>query len=125
MTVEVEFPMALKNPLNAREHWGAKAKRAKKQRDATLWALKAERVHDKLPLVRWPLVVTLTRIYTGRMGRMDDDGLSAAFKWTRDSIAAYIGVDDADPRITFRCEQLRGPKGAVAAVRISLAVESA
>lgn len=134
MTVTIEWPMRLKNPLNgSREHWAVKAKRAKAERNATTLMLKA---HDSGTFVSgvthalgggaslWRLngrlAVRLVRIYAGRSQAMDDDGLAAAFKHVRDAVAAYFGVDDADPRIRFVCAQARGP---VNLVRIDFAVE--
>lgn len=123
MTVIVEVPLALKNPLNASyEHWAVKAKRARSQRAAIGWTLRAARVHDNLPVCPWPLVVTMTRVYAGRSKAMDDDGLSASFKHTRDAVAAYMGIDDADKRIRFVCLQERGPKASKASVRIVFSV---
>jgi hypothetical protein len=126
MTVHVSWPMRLKNTLNTREHWAVKAKRVKAERKATYMMLFAGRTIDSLGVAPVPegiggrLAVRLVRIYAGKCQPMDDDGLTAAFKHVRDEVAAYFGVDDADPRIRFECAQVRGSANAV---RIDFAVE--
>lgn len=138
MTVTVEIPMRLKNTLNRREHWAVKAKRAKAERNATTLMLKAHDsgtftrgiVHalalrgDEARMSFMPsdrrIAVRLVRIYAGQSKPMDDDGLAAAFKHVRDAVAAYFGVDDADPRIRFVCAQTRGLTNLV---RIDFAIE--
>jgi hypothetical protein len=54
-----------------------------------------------------PLVVTMIRCSPGTC---DDDGAVGAMKSVRDEIAKFLGVDDADPRITWRVEQERVPR---------------
>lgn len=144
LSVTVEWPMRLKNALNgSREHWAAKAKRVKRERNATTLMLKAQRARDVSwcrrctgcgelgyggPACpdcdgsgcRWPIAVRLVRVYAGKARKMDDDGCVAAFKHVRDAVAAYFGVDDADPRIRFEVAQVRGPANMV---RIDFAVE--
>lgn len=54
-----------------------------------------------------PIVVTVTRIGP----RMFDahDNLPASCKYLVDQIAKYLGIDDSDPRVTWRYEQRLGP----------------
>ena len=107
----VEVPIATKNPTNVREHWAVRAKRVKKQRQATRWALVAGLVSARVdPTTRTPIVVTLTRIGPRAM---DDDGAVAAMKHVRDEIAAYFGVNDADPRIAWEYRQAKGKAAVV------------
>lgn len=123
--IAIEFPLVIKNPLNgSREHWAVKSRRAKTHGNATRWALIGAKT---LPWagniqVSGPrtINVCLVRLFEGRSKLMDDDGLSAAFKHVRDAVAAYLGIDDGDPRIRFTYAQARG----AAAVRIELSVES-
>lgn len=89
----VEIPLRLVNSTNAREHWAARAKRAKRDREAAYLATRKAAL---------PCVVTITRIGK-RM--MDDDNVRAACKSIRDGIALRLGVDDADPRVTWRYRQ--------------------
>lgn len=66
-------------------------------------------VHDALAQVfvgdaarRQPVTVTLTRLAAKKL---DDDNLRRAMKPVRDEVAAWLGMDDADPRITWRYDQ--------------------
>lgn len=121
MTVTVEIPMALPSVANLREHWAAKARRVKAQRAAVMLAMKAQRVQWQLdgePGPWWPLHggavlrVTLTRVAPRAL---DDDNAVSAAKGVRDAVAAYFGVDDRDPRVTWRYAQSKGK----ACVRLS------
>ncbi len=124
MTVSVTWPMVLPSVANLREHWATRARRVKAQRQATRMMLNANATRYRMtgnvalplaePAVR--LAVRLTRIAPRRL---DDDNLQGAFKAIRDEVAAYFGVDDADPRIRFEYAQAKGK----ASVRIDFAVE--
>jgi hypothetical protein len=52
-----------------------------------------------------PCVVTLTRIAPRAL---DDDNLRGALKATRDEVAAWLLVDDRDPRVTWTYAERRG-----------------
>lgn len=83
------------NPLNSsHRHWSSAAAERKKIRQATAQALLL--FPRKAPTL--PVVVTLTRV-----GRKLDahDGLRAALKPVVDEVAAWLGADDADPRIQW------------------------
>ena len=106
MSVTVELPLRIEARANRREHWAARARRAKQHRIAAL----------AVPSHPLPCVVTLTRVAPRRL---DDDNLAAGFKALRDGIADRLGVDDADPRVTWRYAQERGRRKEYAArVRI-------
>lgn len=124
MTVTVEIPMKLPSAGNLHEHWRHRHKRIKAQRAATRMAMSGRGalyglgVWSRVPggiLFDGRMVVTLTRVAPRKL---DDDNLAFAFKGIRDEIAAYFGVDDADPRIAWRYEQAKGP----ACVRIGFEV---
>lgn len=99
--IRFTIPLKTISVANSREHWAFKAKRVKRERHVTLFAaLEAgsKRWADNL----LPCVVTLTR----RGGQMlDTDNLHSALKACRDSIAEVLGVDDADPRVTWVVQQ--------------------
>lgn len=61
-------------------------------------------VKASLPMLCFPLpaVVTMTRL-GGK--RLDDDNLRRALKAVRDVVAEWLGVDDADPKVCWRCRQ--------------------
>lgn len=97
----ITLPLHTKSTLNLREHWSARAARAKRQRSVARMMCRAQAV-----AVGLPAVVTMTRIAPSR--GLDDDNLAGALKSVRDGIADAFGVDDRDPRIVWRCAQGRG-----------------
>lgn len=82
------------------EHWAAKARRAKAQRQAAHWKLKGNPVY-------LPCVVTLTRIAPS-VGLDPHDNLPGGLKATADGVADWLGIDDRDPSVTWRYCQERG-----------------
>jgi len=101
-TVSVWLPMRLKNPLNVSEHWRVRSKRAKMQRTTAFYRLAG--IAKPTP----PVVVTITRMYSGRCQPMDDDGLSAACKNLRDGVADSYNSDDSKKSgLRFVCQQER------------------
>lgn len=95
----VVLPLRLKSSLNQREHWAKKARRTKAERDTVRWLL------GNKPRPALPCTVLMTRIAPRKL---DDDNLRGAFKAVRDQVAAWLGVDDADPRVTWAYAQERG-----------------
>jgi hypothetical protein len=90
--------------LNAREHFRVRAKRVKKEREATAWALS----RTKKPAL--PCTVLLTRVAPS--GGLDDDNLSGSLKAVRDQVAQWLGVDDKhSAQVRYTCTQFRGPWG--------------
>lgn len=94
----VRFPLRLPSAANLREHWSARQRRVRAQRDAVGWML-GGKVAPPLPVV-----VTLTRIAPCAL---DDDNLASAFKAPRDEVARWLKVDDADRRVTWAYAQRR------------------
>lgn len=92
--LEIILPLRLVSEANQREHWAAKARRAKQHRQLTVALLRSalRKVPDMVP----PVVVTLTRIIGPRGRAFDDDNLRSAFKAIRDGIAQALGADDGD-----------------------------
>jgi len=113
----IEVPLRIRNGCNLREHWAVRAKRVKRERDTVMWALFArERPGKSVSLKRptLPVVVTITRLAPRKL---DDDNAIAGCKSVRDAIAECLGVDDADPRVTWRYAQ---EKSKTYAVRIEI-----
>ncbi len=86
---------------NLREHWSARAKRAKKQKADT-----------RLLCPRWTygplLVVRLTRVGPKEL---DSDNLQGALKAVRDGVASWLKVDDASPLVEWKYVQEKGKAG--------------
>jgi hypothetical protein len=102
--VDELLPMRLVSTQNVREHWGPRGKRNKAQ----CAALRARLYGRTLPAP--PVVVTFTRVAPAHR-QLDSDNNTAAFKWMRDTIAKLYGLDDADERLRFVCEQAVGEYG--------------
>jgi hypothetical protein len=103
-TVELQLPMRTVSEANMREHWRAKAGRVKAQRQVVKMALDG---HVPMEFRRMYLYrVTLTRLAPRTL---DGDNLQRSFKAVRDEVAACIGLDDGDRRITWEYAQERSP----------------
>jgi hypothetical protein len=110
----VFVPTRLVNPTNAREHWSARSKRAKAQRDAValaVWSALRDPVRWKRTVV-WritALPTTPKRIsLVGHVARrFDTDGLQAAMKSVRDGLqdCGLIHDDGPDSGHTFTYSQ--------------------
>lgn len=95
----IVIPLRTGTGLNDRHHWRVKAKRVKKEREATAWALAG-----KQPPVM-PCTVLLTRV--GPSNGLDDDNLRGSLKAVRDQVAAWLGVDDRSPLVKWEYGQRR------------------
>ncbi|HEY3499961.1 MAG TPA: hypothetical protein VGK73_34970 [Polyangiaceae bacterium] len=82
--------------LNAREHWAAKSRRVRKEKQIVSLLIAK---YEAPPL---PVVVTMTRC-APRL--LDDDNAVGALKNVRDAVAHWLGIDDRDPRVTWKVEQ--------------------
>lgn len=98
------YQCKIESVANLREHWAKKAKRVKLHRQLAQVAL----ARIALLTERGNAVsccVTLTRISPRAL---DSDNLQSAFKAVRDQVAAWLTMDDNDPRITWRYQQEKG-----------------
>lgn len=101
----IHLPLRTVSGMNAREHYMARARRVKGERQLVAWLLAS--VSKPIP----PLVVTLTRIAPSN-GLDPDDNLPSALKGVRDEIAEWLGVNDRDRKtVRYEYEQERGPWG--------------
>ena len=97
------IPMVTVSESNKREHWHKAAKRHKIQKQTVLFELMAYRIPKSLPVE-----ITMTRLSPRQL---DDDNLTAAFKYIRDAIAEYfipglaVGRADNDPGFTWKYTQ--------------------
>ena len=88
--------------MNAREHWRARSRRVKAEREAVAYVLKGRTPPPT------PCTVILTRLAPSN--GLDDDNLAGALKATRDAVAEWFGVDDKHRDIVrYVYEQGRGP----------------
>lgn len=92
MKIELVIPMTLPSVANLREHWSARAKRAK--------------MHRQTIAVHRAMLSHLTGVTVVRLGRLaprklDGDNLQGAFKAIRDQIAYELGVDDGSDAVTW------------------------
>lgn len=111
-----EIPLRTKsgNVGHGREHWGTRARRVRKEREAVAWAWIVAGL--KMRRLSLPAVVTLTRIDPRAL---DGDNNEAALKAVRDQVAHELAVDDSDPRVTWAYSQERG-KPKEYAVRVEI-----
>lgn len=103
MTVLV--PLRTRSAPNLREHWASRARRVRDERRIVAWCLQSPGRRVPPQERRLPCVVTLTRIAPRAL---DDDNLRGALKATRDEVAAWLLVDDRDPRVTWTYAERRG-----------------
>lgn len=96
---KVALPIRIESEANRRDHWAARHRRFKGQQRTTLLLL------SQAPKPPLPCTATLTRI--GRR-LLDGDNLAGGFKAVRDAIAHWLGIDDADPRVTWTYAQRAG-----------------
>lgn len=96
--ISFTIPVRAPSTPNLREHWAARAKRAKTQRNAV-----------RLKCPRWTtgplLVVRLTRVAPRAL---DSDNLQAALKSVRDGVASWLRIDDASPLVEWMYSQEKG-----------------
>jgi len=91
--------------MNAREHFGARATRVRRERRATSNAIDFFYAGRERPAL--PCSVTLTRVAPSN--GLDDDNLVSSLKGVRDEIAAWFGVDDRESTtLRFQYAQKRG-----------------
>jgi len=102
---EVLLSVRTWSEANQRGHWGKRARRAKKQREAARLLVRAARV--VLPK-SGPVAITLTRIAPRAL---DTDNLVSGLKAVRDGLADALGVDDGSSRIEWRYAQEKGKPG--------------
>ncbi len=95
--IRIYLPIKTVSLLNMREHFRVTSKRKKEHREIVARALGGK------PRPELPCVVTLTRISPGTLDAHDN--LPSAFKNVVDGVADWLGIDDADPRVTWVYEQ--------------------
>ena len=102
--VEAFVPVKTTGQTSAhRGHWSTAARKVKREREATAWALLRHAP------VRLPVVVTFTRCSSGEL---DDDNVRTAMKGIRDEVTAWLGLaNDRDPRARWEYAQHTNDRG--------------
>jgi hypothetical protein len=99
-TVAFSIPgLKLESESNTRDGWRAKAYRTKVARHAAEMHTRAALSGRKLSA---PIAITLWRVGPRRL---DPGNCEASFKAVQDGVADALGIDDGDPRLTWRYEQ--------------------
>lgn len=102
----IEFTIPLRTQtsgVNLREHFRARARRVKSERNQTALAIRIATRGNPPPVL--PLEVRLVRF--GPTNGLDDDNLPGALKAVRDQIAAWPGIDDRSPDVRWHYHQTR------------------
>jgi hypothetical protein len=109
MTLHLLVPLKLGNGQNDREHFRARHRRVKAEREAVQWQL-----NGKIPPTG-PVRVLLVRVSptsaAGWKGLDAHDNLRASMKAPVDQVAQWLGRDDADSSITWEYGQREGEWG--------------
>lgn len=101
--LSVTVPVATRSESNQRK-WQSRCRRTKEARNAwTATVLRFRLVPPPLPVV-----VRLTRLGGRSLDKWDN--LPVSLKACLDVVCAWLGVDDADPRIRVEYDQEAGPK---------------
>lgn len=97
----ITLPIRIESESNkaSSEHWRKRHARSKSQKEELQveWLSLVGKV--QVPL---PCTVTFTRLGAKPI---DSGNIETSFKYLQDGMAAIIGVDDGDPRITWRYRQ--------------------
>jgi hypothetical protein len=117
LVIVLTMPVATVSEANQREHWSKKAARVKKQRRTVAGCLV---LVGKPP--KPPCAVHLVRIAPSRL---DTDNAVGAHKAVRDQVAAWLGVDDRSPLVTWTYGQESDPTPRTYGTRIEIRKERA
>lgn len=99
VSLAVVVPLRTGTGLNAREHWAARSRRVRSERDLVAFHLRYY-AGACPPLVR---AASAVRVRLVRLGgrRCDGDNLAGGLKAVRDEVARWLGKDDGDPSVSW------------------------
>lgn len=107
--MRLSIPIRAVLVLNGREHWGARQRRVKMERETThvIWLIEK-------PAIALPCKVTLTRVAPRPLD--SHDNLAASLKAVVDQLAIELGLpvnakghaQDSDPRVSWAYAQRKG-----------------
>lgn len=106
---------------NAREHWAARARRVKAEREIAAASALAQLGPDGIRALRRTAKTRGLDVLITREGgrRMDDDNLAAALKAVRDGIADALRVDDGSTSVRWHYAQQAGRRDVVITIKIA------
>ena len=111
--ITFEIPIRTVSEANTREHWAAKAKRAKMQRCVARLLMLSNmtpEISHRLIRCKEPLMIRITQI--GKR-KLDSDNLARSQKAVRDGIAEAIGIDDGSELLEWEYSQEIGKQYSV------------
>lgn len=104
----VHVPVKLESEANSHQHYWNRVARAQAQRQAWAWVSKTISEAGKIDILdalkSGVLLVNIVRV---ERGRLDSDNLAGCAKHLRDSIAIWLGINDADPSVRWLVTQER------------------
>ena len=103
--IEVFLPIRTWSEANLRQHWGKRARRAREQRQAARFLVRASCNGTDALVLDGPVSITLTRIAPRKL---DSDNLAISLKAIRDGVADALGVDDGCSHIEWHYAQRKG-----------------
>lgn len=110
--IDVSLPLHTESTnAKLRVHWRTLRAKAKRERGVVALVLRSAGLRELAPAER--AVVTLVRTQVPRSRGLDDDNLRGALKAVRDEVAKALGVDDKEPRVTWRYAETRGSEHGV------------
>jgi crossover junction endodeoxyribonuclease RusA len=115
LVVRLPWPSGLLSP-NARPHWSAKARAAKKYRALCSWTIAGA---GRVVVPEGARVLVDLTFYGPTLGRYDADNALARMKSGLDGLADALRVDDSRFEITFR-KSPPGTKGGYVHLEVTI-----
>ena len=114
LLLSVYLPIRLMSEANAHEHWRMRARRSSEHHAAwklhSLTVTEAQKKAAIQALEAGNLLVNIVRV---EPRKLDSDNAAGCGKFLRDSIAIWLGIDDADTRVRWVVTQEKpGKRGA-------------
>jgi hypothetical protein len=104
-TISITLPIKTVSEANTTGAWRTKARRVKEQKRLVTLAMS----QFDASKVKLPAVVRFTR---HNFGELDTDNLASSCKAARDSVAAWLGIDDGDvTQVMYQYAQVHAPRG--------------
>lgn len=107
LEIDVTLSLRLQSEANMRDHWSAKARRTKEQRDIVKMALwrYCQPIRNRIDAWNGPISIVITRIGPRAL---DKDNAYRSAKAVTDGIADALKIDDGDDRLHWKVHQKKG-----------------